>query len=223
MISQGLVLVNGKTVFIPGMHVDPQSDEISVNGERISLVRKKVYIMLNKPPGYLTTTKEENGRPIVMDLVRNLRQRVFPVGRLDYDTEGLLLLTNDGDFSYKMTHPSFKVGKVYTVWVSGIPDERKLNILRRGVQTKFFRASPAQVALLKRRRGNALLRLVISEGRKRQVKHMMAAIGHKVLRLKRTQIGRLKLGDLPVGKYRFLSEVEVNSVLASVANGEAKR
>jgi len=172
--------------------------------------------MLNKPAGYLTTAKRQDGRPIVMDLIRDIDERIYPVGRLDLDTEGLLLLTNDGDFAYKLTHPKFKVEKVYTALVSGVPSEEKLDELRKGVRTRYFKAAPAKVDLIKIKGGNALLRITVHEGRKRQIKHMCAAIGHKVIKLKRIQVGPIKLGNLPEGRYRFLREEEVKSILDSI-------
>lgn len=220
IIIDGRVQLNGKTVFIPGIHIDPESDQVLCDGNPISEVTQKVYIALNKPRGYLTTTKPENNRPIVMDLLKTVKTRVFPVGRLDYDTEGLLFLTNDGKFSYMMTHPKYKVDKVYMVWVSGVPSPHKLNLIRNGVKTKNFLASPAQVSVISQRKGNALLKLTIREGRKRQVKHMCSAIGHPVIRLKRVQIGPIKLGELPVGKFRYMSDVEVRSILNSISKGE---
>lgn len=176
--------------------------------------------MLNKPAGYLTTAKRQDGRPIVMDLISDIDERIYPVGRLDFDTEGLLLLTNDGDFAYRLTHPKFKVEKVYLAWVSGVPSEERLNELRKGVRTKRFKAAPAKVDLLKIKGGDALLRITIHEGRKRQIKHMCSAIGHKVIKLKRIQIGPIKLGNLPVGRYRFLREEEVRTILDSIKSSD---
>jgi pseudouridine synthase len=207
-------------VLIPGTHIDPEKDEVILDGNPVRPSGEKVYLMLNKPPGYLTTAKRENGRPIVLDLIGDIGVRIYPVGRLDFDTEGLLLLTNDGDFAYKLTHPKFKVEKVYLAWVSGVPDEGKLRKLRNGVQTKYFKASPAEVDLLRVKDGNALLRIAIREGRKRQIKHMCAAIGHKVIRLKRVQVGPLKLGTLAKGRYRFLGEEEVKAILDSIKSEE---
>jgi len=213
------VTVNGEVVLIPGTHIDPEKDEVLVDGEPVKPVKEKVYIMLNKPPGYLSTVKSEDGRPTVIDLVKDVKLRIFPVGRLDYDTEGLLLLTNDGDFAYKLTHPKFKVEKVYHAWVQGVPSPDELDELRRGVQTKYFKASPAKVRILKIKDGNALLELILHEGRKRQVKHMCAAIGHRVVKLKRVQIGPLKLGKLPKGRYRYLTKDEVEKLLRAAEEG----
>ena len=220
LISQGRIAVNGQIVLIPGTHIDPEEDIVTFDGVRVRMTGRRIYLMLNKPAGYLTTAKRQDGRPIVMDLIHDIDERIYPVGRLDFDTEGLLLLTNDGDFAYKLTHPKFKVEKVYLALVSGVPCEEKLDELRRGVHTRYFKAAPAKVDLIKIKGGDALLRITIHEGRKRQVKHMCAAIGHKVIKLKRIQIGPLKLGSLPEGRYRFLREEEVRSILDSIKSSD---
>jgi len=220
LISQGRIAVNGRIVLIPGTHIDPARDIVTFDGDRVRMTGRRIYLMLNKPAGYLTTAKRQDGRPIVMDLISDIDERIYPVGRLDFDTEGLLLLTNDGDFAYRLTHPKFKVEKVYLAWVSGVPSEERLNELRKGVRTKRFKAAPAKVDLLKIKGGDALLRITIHEGRKRQIKHMCSAIGHKVIKLKRIQIGPIKLGNLPVGRYRFLREEEVRTILDSIKSSD---
>ena len=211
MVSEGRVRVNGQIATTAGGHIDPENDVIQVDGKRILLGVKKIYILLNKLPGYITTTIDTHGRQTVLDLLPPMDERIHPIGRLDQDTEGLLLLTNDGDLTYRLTHPKHHVDKVYLVWVKGNPSEGSLDKLRRGVMLEDGMTLPALVEREKNDSGNCL-RITIREGRKRQIKRMCRAIGHQVKRLKRIQVGPISLGDLPPGSYRHLSQEEIEAL-----------
>ena len=212
IISEGRVTVNGQKIFIPGIHIDPDSDVIKLDGKSIVLVKKKIYIALNKPAGYLSTAIDDRYRPTVLHLLRNLPVRVYPVGRLDLDTEGLLLLTNDGELAHKITHPRYHVDKVYVAWVQGHPDEAALEKLRLGVRIEDGITAPAKVIVTEQAGTHTCLKITIHEGKKRQVKRMCRAIGHEVQHLKRIQVGPIKLGNLRVGKYRHLSLKELEAL-----------
>ncbi len=220
LIAGGHVQVNGVTVTTQGTRIDPARDRVSVDGKPVVAPVKHVYILLHKPVGYITTTSDPRGRPTVLDLLpEELRRlRVYPVGRLDIDTSGLLLLTNDGDFALHVTHPRYSMEKQYHALVQGCPGRAELEALRRGVEFtgddgRRHTSAPARVEVLRNVGGDCWLSLSIHEGRKRQVRRMLAAIGHKVLELKRVAIGPLKLGDLPVGKWRYLTEEEVKQLM----------
>lgn len=212
IIPEGRVTVNGQKVFIPGTRINPDTDLIKLDGKSISLVKKKVYIALNKPAGYLSTAIDDRDRPTVLHLLHNLPVRVYPVGRLDFDTEGLLLLTNDGEFAHKITHPRYHVDKVYIAWVQGHPDEAALEKLRHGIQIEDGVTAPAKVIITERTDNQTCLEITIHEGKKRQIKKMCRAVGHEVQHLRRIQVGPIKLGNLRVGKYRHLSSKEVEAL-----------
>ena len=203
--------VDGKVVSTLGSKVDPQRSTISVDGKPIALSIPKVYIMLNKPAGYVSTRSDPWGRRTVMDLVKPM-PGLHPVGRLDYDVEGMLLLTNDGEFTFGLTHPKHEIEKVYRVKVQGRPKRQAMARLRQGVQLKEGTTAPARVRMIGSREENATLQLTIHEGRKRQVKRMLRAVGHQVLELRRVGICPLKLGTLPAGKWRSLSKLEVEAL-----------
>jgi 23S rRNA pseudouridine2605 synthase/16S rRNA pseudouridine516 synthase len=213
LVSAGKVRVNGQVAASPGDWIDPERDQIEVDGKRVWLDTEKIYILLNKPPGYLSTTADHRGRQTIMDLLPPVDNRIYPVGRLDRDTEGLLLITNDGDLTYRLTHPKHHVEKVYLVWVTGSPSEESLDKLRHGIALEDGMTAPALVrreACKDRPQTRPdCLRITIHEGRKRQVRRMCAAIGHNVLKLKRIQIGPIHLGDLRPGDHRHLSKEEV--------------
>ena len=212
MIARGLVSVNGRVITTAGVKIDPDRDSVTVNGKLIKQAEELVYIMLNKPRGYVTTVRDDRERKTVMELIPEELGRVYPVGRLDYDTEGLLLLTNDGAFTHRLTHPSHEISKTYLVKVSGIPSPEALRVLRTGVMLEGRKTYPAEV-LVKRREANyAFLLITISEGRNRQVRKMCAAVGHKVVFLRRVAEGPLRLGDLPLGAWRHLTPEEVQSL-----------
>ena len=206
-IEDKLVKINGQTVFEKGIMVDETKDKVTVNGKNISLVKKKIYIMLNKPAGYVTTSSEQFGRPCVVDLVK-LEDRVFPIGRLDMETEGLLLLTNDGDFANKLMHPSKKINKVYIAKVSGDIKEADIASLRKGVDIDGYVTAPAIVEKISKDE----LSITIHEGKNRQVRKMCAAVGLNVVKLKRIKIGNLELGNLNLGKYKLLKSYEIKKI-----------
>ncbi len=209
MIVAGRVKINGVVVTELGTKVDPDKDIIEVDSQEISR-EKLIYIMLNKPRGYIATADDPQNRKIVFDLLKGVSERVHTVGRLDIDTEGLLLLTNDGSLTYALTHPSHEVGKVYLVSVKGKITRRALNDLARGVELEDGMTAPAQVELIKHKKDNSLIKIMIHEGRNRQVRRMMDVVGFPVLRLKRVQVGPLTLGNLRSGTYRHLTKTEIN-------------
>ena len=210
MIAAGRIRVNGATAQL-GRRVDPTKDVVEVDGSRVPLAVDLVHYLLNKPAGVVTTASDPEGRPTVLDLVE-LPARVWAAGRLDVDSEGALVLTNDGDLSYRLTHPSFEVPKTYVVQVGGGVGERALRSLARGVELDDGRTRPARASVLERGGGSTLVELTISEGRNRQVRRMFEVVGHRVIRLVRTEIGPLKLGHLKPGSVRRLSPAEVRSL-----------
>ena len=213
LIAQGRVSVNGKTVTELGTKADPSVDEIKVDGRRIKVEQKRRYILLNKPRGYITTRSDPQGRPTVMDLMKGVREYVYPVGRLDYDSEGLLILTNDGDLAARLTHPRHEVDKVYEARVKGVPDEHALDRLARGVTIDGRRTAPAKVRasepFAKGSGEQTIVEMSIHEGRQRQVRQMFDAVGHPVVRLKRVRIGPIEDPDIPPGHWRDLTPQEV--------------
>ena len=207
LISAGRVKVNGKIVSTLGSKVNPRQDRIEVDGQPIALPREHIYVMLNKPAGYVSTVRDPQGRPTVMDLV-SMQERVYPVGRLDVDSEGLLLLTDDGELTHRLTHPSYEHEKEYHVWVEGKPKARTLQRLREGIELEDGFTWPAEVTVLRQEAAGTWLRFVIHEGRKRQLRRMCQAVGHRVLRLMRVRLGPVRLGDLAPGSHRPLTEDE---------------
>ena len=209
-IKVGRVTVNGKTAAL-GDTADADTDEICVDGNPLPRQEGLVYLVLHKPRGYVTTLHDEKGRPDAAQLVADCGARVYPVGRLDMDSEGLLLFTNDGAFANRLMHPSHQVEKTYEVQVSGYAAE-KLTLLRRPIVLDGYRIAPPEVRLLSRAGDKAWIQVVIHEGRNRQVRRMCQAAGLAVLRLKRTREGDLRLGDLPLGKWRSLTEAEIENL-----------
>lgn len=212
MILAGRVKVNGKVVKELGTKVTPGKDRVLVDGKPIQRREQKVYMMINKPRGYVSTVKDDKERKTVLELIPDVKERVYPVGRLDYDSEGLLLLTNDGELTYALTHPKHQVPKTYRVRVKGIPDEQKLDKLANGIELEDGITAPATVSLNHVLNGNALLEITIHEGKNRQVRRMCEAIGHPALRLVRIRIGPLELRKLPSGEVRTLSFTEINAI-----------
>lgn len=216
IIRAGRVTVNGQTVTKLGVQASPD-DDIRVDGRAISLPEEHVYLALNKPPGYVTTRDDPQGRPTVMDLVpEDLRPRIFPVGRLDQDTTGLLLLTDDGELAQRLTHPSHHVPKEYLADVEGTPGESALRRLRSGIELEDGPTQPAEVMLVATGGGESRLRVTLAEGRNRQVRRMFAAIGHPVRRLKRVAMGPLGLGELSLGEVRLLTVGQVRALRQAV-------
>ena len=213
-ISAGRVSVNGKTATL-GQKIDPVSDVVSYKGKPVGGEVKKICIMLNKPRGYVTTMEDERGRKCVADLVSDVGVRVYPIGRLDRDSEGLLLLTNDGELANMLTHPKYHKPKVYNVKVRGTVDEKTLERLRRPFNIDGYITKSAEVKRLGETDGITSLSIRLFEGRNRQIRKMCDALGLEVARLKRIAVGSVKLGMLPQGKWRELSEEEVHKLAAS--------
>lgn len=206
LIADGCVKINGKIASL-GANVE-ENDSVSVNGRRVAPKTKNYYIMLHKPKGCVTTVKDDLGRKTVMDFV-DIKARLFPVGRLDYDTEGLLILTNDGDVANKLTHPKNNVEKVYVARLSGSLTEAERQTLERGVEIDGRKTMPARVKILAKDEHHTRVEVTITEGRNRQVKKMFESVGKEVEFLKRVAEGELRLGGLQRGKYRFLNEREI--------------
>jgi len=216
LVVAGRVTVNGRVVTKLGSKARPE-DDIRVDGRPIELPAEHVYLMLNKPPGYVTTRDDPHGRRTVMDLVPgDVRGRVFPVGRLDRDTTGLLLLTDDGELTQRLTHPGHHVPKEYLADVEGTPPESRLRALRSGVELDDGPTQPAEVILVATGGGESRLRITITEGRNRQVRRMCEAIGHPVRRLKRMAMGPLRLGELSLGEVRTLTRAQVRALRRAV-------
>lgn len=212
LIKAGQVKVNGAVITALGTQVNPDVDIIELRGEIITNSQSAVYYLLNKPPGYICSAYDPQGRPTVVDLIKNRGERIYPVGRLDYDTAGLIILTNDGEFANLMVHPRYKIKKTYEAWVKGRVREQELKPLTKGIMLEDGMTAPAEVRLLRIKAQESLIKIVIHEGRKRQVKRMCAAIGHPVIRLERTGFGFLSLDGLKEGQYRFLSNSEVKAL-----------
>lgn len=206
------MLVNGVPASHPGQMVSPEEDGVLVDGEAVALRSEHRYMVLNKPRGYLTTLRDTHGRAHVLDLLGRSDERVYPVGRLDLDTEGLLLLTDDGDLAYRLTHPRFKIEKAYRVVVRGVPTPREVRRLEEGIVLEDGLTMPARARIVGTAGENAVLELTLKEGRKRQVKRMCRAIGYPVLGLRRTRVGPLRLGRLRPGAWRELSEEEIEAL-----------
>lgn len=209
LILQNKVMVNYKIVNELGFKIDPEKDVVCIDGEIIKPQDHKIYILLNKPVGYITSVKDQFNRPTVMELINDVEYRVFPVGRLDYDTSGLLLFTNDGDLANKITHPKHKIDKTYIADIVGIPDKASIDRLREGITIDNYKTSPAKVKILKIKGNITSIKITIHEGKNRQVRKMFDAIGHRVIKLKRIAIGNITLGKLKEGKWRYLNKKEV--------------
>ena len=211
-IAQGAVTVNGRVAAL-GERADAGSDTICVDGKPLPASERKRYVMLHKPRGYVTTMKDERGRREVTELLRDIPERLYPVGRLDMDSEGLLLFTNDGDFARRLTHPSHEIEKVYRTWVEGEEVETRVELLRQPMTLDGYQLAPAKVAIHALTPTGAVLDITIHEGRNRQVRRMSEMAGLKVTRLLRIREGALRLGALPRGQWRELSEEEVHSLM----------
>lgn len=219
-IVEGRVTVNGEVAEL-GSKVDRTRDVVEIDGERVNVDPDRVYVMLNKPQGVVTTAEDPEGRPTVVDLI-NLPQRLFPIGRLDMDTEGLLLLSNDGELTNALLHPSREVERWYVALVQGPVKPRMLTALRDGVDLEDGIARAKRVTLLEEGKGKALLEVVMTEGRKREVRRMLAEVGLPVERLARVRFGDVELGELRQGKWRFLTHAEVGALHDAARAGEAR-
>jgi 23S rRNA pseudouridine2605 synthase len=209
MLIEGRVMVNGRIIDTLGFKADPLKDYIKVDGRRVTHFEPKVTLLLNKPRGYLSTVKDPKGRPTVMDLLKKVKWRTYPVGRLDFDAEGLLLLSNDGDLTHLLSHPRFSIPRTYLVKVRGVPDEKELTRLKKGVMLEDGKAKVVSSCILQQGEKNSWVQVVVGEGRNHLVKRMFSAIGHPVLKLKRVEFGSIQLGGLPIGKFRYLTPEEV--------------
>ncbi len=209
LIRTGQVSVDGQVVTEMGLKVDPKRQKIVAQGKPVGFSEKKVYVLLNKPEGYVTTLDDPQGRPIVTSLVKKVPERIFPVGRLDFESKGALILTNDGDLAQRVQHPSFEVNKTYVARVTGKPTTAALSQLEGGVEVEGRLTAPATLKVRKSTAKESVIEITIHEGRKRQVRKMFTAIGHHVNELTRISYGNLKLGSLAPGKFRFLSKSDI--------------
>lgn len=212
LIEEGKVRVNKEIAHI-GMSIDPEKDNIYVQGKKIKLRNNKKYIILNKPRGYVTTMSDEMGRKCVAELVKDVNDRIYPIGRLDKNSEGLLIMTNDGEFANLISHPKNHIPKVYRVTVRPDVNEEQLKALRTGVKIDDEITSPAEVRVITQEEGRTVLKMTIYEGKNRQIRRMCESLGLEVARLKRIAIGHIKLGMLKPSKWRNLSESEVLSLI----------
>jgi 23S rRNA pseudouridine2605 synthase len=208
MIIAGRVSVNGKTAVI-GMKADPETDHIKLDGKLLTVQEPRVYLIFNKPKGVITSLSDPEGRPVIMDFLRDVKFRVFPVGRLDYDTEGLILLTNDGELANSIMHPSKKIPKVYLAKIEGFMGDNEMTRFTRGIMLEDGMTAPARIRRVRNLDNNSWIEITIYEGRKRQVRRMLEAVGHPALKLKRTAINGISLGKLKTGDFRYLSKEEI--------------
>ncbi len=213
------VKVNGRYAEL-GDKIRPGKDTVTVSGKKVIKNKRNTYIMLNKPRGYVTTLSDEKGRKCVADLVKNVGTRVFPVGRLDRDSEGLLILTDDGEFANKLTHPKNHIPKTYRVTVRPSVNDGQIAALTEGIILDGRRTMPSEIRVITREEGRVVLQIIIYEGRNRQIRRMCEAVGLEVARLKRTQIGSVKLGMLKNGDWRNLTDEEVHKLSVSSENGK---
>jgi 23S rRNA pseudouridine2605 synthase len=220
LIEEGRVKVNGKVAVI-GMKADPMRDHIKVDGKLLVTPEKKVYFIFYKPRGVVTSLSDPEGRPTVHDFLRGIKERVFPVGRLDYDSEGMLILTNDGDFAHAIMHPSKKIPKTYLVKVRGMLQEEEMDKLRKGIRLDRTKSAPAIVKRLKKTEQNSWIEMTIYEGKKRQIRRMLERVGHPVMRLMRIRIDGLEMGDLKPGMLRRITGEEMNKISKELDTGEA--
>ncbi|PKN64572.1 MAG: pseudouridine synthase [Deltaproteobacteria bacterium HGW-Deltaproteobacteria-15] len=212
LIQAGRVTVNGKQVREPGTRAVWGEDNIKLDGRDVRKPSERIYILLNKPFGVVSSLRDPEKRPVVSDLVKGVGERVYPVGRLDFDTMGLLILTNDGDLAHRLAHPRYHVPRTYKVTVEGSISNESLDSLRKGVVLEDGFSGPSKVTSIQRSAGRSMIRMTITRGRSRMVRRMVEAAGHKVIHLLRTGFGSLELGNLKVGAYRFLETDEVESL-----------
>lgn len=221
-ILQGLVKVNGKEITDLAFDVDESKDIVTISGQKISLPTDLVYYMLNKPKGYVTTLSDEKNRKSVLDLISNIDKRIYPIGRLDYESEGLLLLTNDGDLTFKLTHPKFEVAKKYIVKIEGPTKESELAVLRKGVVVDGIRYASCKAELLEFSNNISRIEITLTEGKNREIRNMFKAIGREVIFLKRIEMAGIKLGGLKRGEMRKLKSYEVEHLLKLANISQAK-
>lgn len=213
-IEEGLVKVNGKIVTELGTKINPEQDEVIFKGNKVRRIQNKVYILLNKPIGYVTTTKDQFNRDTVLDLIK-VEEKILPVGRLDMYTSGALILTNDGEFIYKVTHPKYEIEKTYNVTIKGIITKEEVEKLKNGVEIENYVSGKAKVKILKtdKEKDISRIEITIHEGKNREVRKMCAVIGRKVLALHRSKIEDISVKDLKLGEWRYLSKKEVDNLI----------
>ena len=212
LIRQGQVTVNGQVVATLGTCINPAIDHVKVNGRHLNMAEPEAFVLLNKPPGFVTTMKDPFGRKTIADLLERIKVRVFPVGRLDYDAEGLLLLTNNGRVAQACLHPRYHVPKTYLIKVSGVFNDEQIKMLKKGVKLEDGITFPADVKKFGKAKSNSWLEITIHEGKKHQIKRMVEACGHRLMRIKRIRFGPLQLKDLPLGSCRFATDMEANAL-----------
>lgn len=213
-IEEGLVKVNGKIVTELGTKINPEQDEVIFKGNKVRRIQNKVYILLNKPIGYVTTTKDQFNRDTVLDLIK-VEEKILPVGRLDMYTSGALILTNDGEFIYKVTHPKYEIEKTYNITIKGIITKEEVEKLKNGVEIENYVSGKAKVKILKtdKEKDISRIEITIHEGKNREVRKMCAVIGRKVLALHRSKIEDISVKDLKLGEWRYLSKKEVDNLI----------
>lgn len=216
IILEKRVKVNGKIVEELSFNIDEKNDLVEIDGKQIGISENYVYIVLNKPEGYITTVKDQFDRPSVLDLISDIDERIYPIGRLDYETSGLLILTNDGDLTYKLTHPKHEVAKTYVARVKGIPSIEKMKQFEEGLYIEDYKTAPAKIRIIEKNeeKNYSLCEIKIHEGRNRQVRKMCKAIDHPVQRLRRAAMGEITLKGTEIGKYRHLTNEEVEYLKA---------
>lgn len=212
MITEGRVKLRGKVVTELGTKADPEKDSIKVDGKVISIAGPRKYILLNKPQGYISAASDPGKRPVVTDLIKKVRVRLYPIGRLDFDAEGVLILTNDGEMTNRLIHPKYKVEKRYLAKVKGVPSEKAIARLRAGVRLEDGKTLPAKASLTRKTKENSWVDLTVTEGRNHLIKRMCMAVGHPVLRIKRTEFAGLGLSGLKPGESRPLTSKELKKI-----------
>lgn len=215
MITDGRVAVNGQIVTELGSKADPEIDKITLDGKPVSIPKKRIYLLLNKPPGYVTTLSDPGGRPVITELLKGIPERLFPVGRLDFNTEGLLLLTNDGEWANRLAHPSHEIEKEYLVKIRGSLGSDKIALLTNGVKLDDGMTAPAKVTIIRVLEKNVWFTITIHEGRYRQVRRMCEAVELPLVKLKRVRYGNILLGELKAGEYRLLDPAEAKMLVTA--------
>jgi 23S rRNA pseudouridine2605 synthase len=222
LMAAGQVTVNGVVVREPGAKIDPEADVVEVDGVVVGVSEGRMYVMLNKPTGYVSTLSDPQGRRTIAELMPETDRRLFNIGRLDMDTTGLLMLTDDGELAHRLMHPRYHVSKEYLATVAGRPAEETLQLLRNGIELDDGPTAPAEASTERLGNTTSVVRLVIREGRKRQVRRMLGAVGHRVLALHRVRFGPISLGDLPIGVTRELTEQETAALIENAGLGRKR-
>jgi len=222
LILQGKIKVNGEVVKELGTKIDPESDKVEYKGSLLNKKEERLVLMLNKPKEIISSVTDPQGRKTVLDLIPEKFPRLYPVGRLDYESEGMILLTNDGELANKITHPKNEIKKVYSVWVYGYPNKEVMSKFSKGVELEDGLTAPAKIKLIKKGKTTTQMEVEIKEGKKRQIRRMFDALGHPVSRLVRIQIGELKLGTLEEGKFKKLKEQEIKRLFIKNQNNKGK-